>query len=508
MTGKIWLLLSMLLGWNIIMGQAPNREQMQAMAWEQMPSAIQEFREFLEIPNLSRNKEHQMNNVRWCMDAFQKRGFQTQMLMSGTSPFVFAERKISDPAPTLLVYLQIDGQPVDSSRWAQEDPFIPVLKEKDSEGNWNIIPWNTLSTEIDPEWRIFGRSTSDSKGNGMAFLAALDIIDKEELKPSYNIKVIMDLEEEIGSPNLPQLVKDQKELLASDMLLILDGTRHVSNLPTLTFGARGIAKITMTVFGAKVDLHSGQYGNFAPNPVFGLSRLLAGMKDEEGRVILPGFYDGIELSDEEKALINDIPEDQVQLRDRIGIAKSEAVGATYQEALQYPSLNVRGLRAAWVGDEVRTIIPAKAIAEIDLRLVAESDPERLISVIRQYITDAGYHFVDGTPTDEERKQFPKLIDFDSSISYRAFRTPLDSEIGHFLERALIRAFGTKPVLMRTTGGSQPMSPFIEAMALPAVALRIPNPDNNIHGPNENLRIGNFLEGIQSCLAVLTEEIAK
>lgn len=490
----------------ISIGQELDQNLILRFARQQVTPALFELKEFLAIPNLSRNKQHQQNNVEWCVVAFAKRGFKTQVLSSGDSPFVFAERHFKKGAPTLLFYLQIDGQPVDSSRWEQADPFQPVLKEKDVNGQWKIIPWSSLESDFKPEWRVFGRSTSDSKGNGMALLAALDIANKINLQPKYNIKIIMDLEEEIGSPNLPKLVEEQKGLLASDMLIIMDGTRHVSNLPTLTFGARGIAKVSLQVFGAKVDLHSGQYGNFAPNPVFGLSRLLAGMKDESGRVTLPGYYDGVYLSEAEKRVLNDIPEDQDQLLKRLGIAEAEAVGGTYQEALQYPSLNVRGVQAAWVGEKVRTLIPASAIAEIDIRLVPESDPDRIIGIIRNYIKEQDYHFVQGEPTDQERQQYPKLISFESSVSYKAFRTPFDSNIGHFLESALTRAFGKKPVSMRTTGGSQPMAPFIQAMNLPAVALRIPNPDNNIHGPNENLRLGNFLEGIQSCLAVLSEEV--
>lgn len=486
--------------------QPISTERMLQLSKEQLRPALEEFRAFLRLPNLSRDKQHQQQNADWCADAFTKRGFKVQRLQSGDSPFVFAEKQYHTEGKTVLFYLQIDGQPVDPSRWDQADPFDPVLKKPSPDGQWVSMPWEALDGEIDPEWRIFGRSTSDSKGNGMALLAALDIAAQINLQPAYNIKVIMDLEEEIGSPNLPALVAEQQDLLSADMLVIMDGTRHVSNLPTLTFGARGIAKVTLTVFGAKVPLHSGQYGNFAPNPSFALARLLAGMKDESGRVTLPGYYDGINFSEAERRKLNDIPEDQDELRRELGIAASEQVGRTYQEALQYPTLNVRGMQAGWIGKEVRTIIPATATAEIDIRLVPESDPERLIDIIRTYVIEQGYHLVDSLPTEWERQQYPKLLAFDASVSYKAFRTPFDSDIGRFLESALRRAFDKEIVLMRTTGGSQPMAPFIQAMGLPAVALRIPNPDNNIHGPNENLRLGNFLEGIQSCLAVLSEPL--
>jgi acetylornithine deacetylase/succinyl-diaminopimelate desuccinylase-like protein len=230
------------------------------------------------------------------------------------------------------------------------------------------------------------------------------------------------------------------------------------------------------------------------------------MKDESGRVTLPGWYDGIHLSESDRIRLDAIPEDEEVLNRRLGIAKPEQVGDGYQEALQYPSLNVRGMASAWIGEEVRTIIPPTATAEIDIRLVPETDGERMVSLVKKYVEEQGYHFVNTKPTDEERAKYEKLIHFDASVSYNAFRTPFDSDIGRFLGKALLRAFDHEPVMMRTTGGSQPMGPFIMEMGLDAVALRITNPDNNIHSPNENLRLGNFLEGIQSCLAVLTEPL--
>ena len=315
----------------------------------------------------------------------------------------------------------------------------------------------------------------------------------------------MDFQEEMGSPGTPGAVKAYQDLLKADMLVIMDGTRHISNLPTLTFGARGIAKLTLKVFGPKNPLHSGQYGNYAPNPAFRLAKLLGSLKEDNGRVAIHGFYDGIELSDAEKAILNSVPEDQQALNKRLGISKSEAVGETYQEALQYPSLNVRGMQSAWVGKEVRTIIPSEAIAEIDMRLVPESEPNRLFGLIKAHILEQGFHIVENEPTAGERAAHDKLIAIDFSVSYLAFRTPYDSNIGIWLNQALTRAFGFAPVRMRTTGGSQPMGPFIQTLGVPAVSVRIPNPDNNIHSPNENLRLGNFMEGLQSCISVLTEK---
>ena len=230
------------------------------------------------------------------------------------------------------------------------------------------------------------------------------------------------------------------------------------------------------------------------------------MKDESGRVTIPGFYDGIELTDQEKKIINNVPESIDRTKNSLGIAKIDAIGNTYQESLQYPSLNIRGLRAGWVGKEVRTIIPSEVIVEIDMRLVPESEGERQMQLLKKYIQDNGYHLVDSIPTDEERQKYPKLASFTYKIGSKPFRTEFDSLIGVMANSALKRIFGDKIVNMRTTGGSQPIAAFIKTLGIDAISIRIPNPDNNIHSPNENIRLGNFKEGIETCLAILSEPI--
>ena len=238
----------------------------------------------------------------------------------------------------------------------------------------------------------------------MCFLTALSILEKNKVKPNFNIKVIMDFQEEMSSPQLEWVVKNNQSLLQSDMVLIMDGTRHVSNLPTLCFGARGIATVTLKVYGPKTPLHSGQYGNYAPNPVFEMAKLLAGLKDDEGKVTLPGFYDGIVLTESDKQVLNAIPEDEVEINKTLGIAKADGVGATYQEAMQYPSLNVRGLRSAWVGKEVRTIIPQDVIAEIDMRLVLETPGEKLVGLLKDYVERQGFHLVNDVRSPSKRSR--------------------------------------------------------------------------------------------------------
>lgn len=486
--------------------QKLSSEKINSLAKEKFPNAIFDLMTFLKLPNDGHFENEIQQNLKWCDSIFLDLKFKTEVIKTEGAPLLFAEKKVDDNLKTVLFYLQIDGQPVDPTKWNQQNPFLPVLKEKDDLNTWTIIDSEKLRNKLNPDWRIFARSASDSKGPAMSLISALQILQDEKVNPAFNIKVIMDFQEEMGSPTLPKAVTENRQLLNADMLFIMDGTRHLSNLPTITFGARGIATATLKVFGPRYPLHSGQYGNFAPNPVFETARLLSGIKDENGKVTLEGFYDDIELSEEEKIRLNDVPENLDSIKQRLGIARQDAVGATYQEALQYPSLNIRGLNAAWVGDEVRTIIPAEVIAEIDMRLVPESDGERLMQLLKNYIKDQGYHLVDSIPTEEERKKFSKLASFKYRLGSKPFRTDMDSPIGKHLEKAMQKVFGTDYIKMRTTGGSQPIAPFINNLGIAAVSIRIPNPDNNIHSPNENLRIGNFLEGIITCLAILDEPI--
>ena len=308
----------------------------------------------------------------------------------------------------------------------------------------------------------------------------------------------------MGSPNLADAIRANVDLFAADMLLIFDGPPHASNRPTVSFGARGIATITLTTYGPKVAQHSGHYGNFVPNPAFHLSRILASMKSADGVVQIPGFYDGVELSDETRAVLAAVPDDEAAILKSMGLSTADAVGESLQEAIQYPSLNIRGLAAAWVGQDSRTIIPPTATAELDVRLVAESDPERLIGLIRAHVEEQGFHVLDREPTDAERAEYPRIASFTYDISYAAFRSYFDSPAGVMARGGMRHLYGEEPILIRTMGGSIPISPIIEALNVPAASVPTVNIDNNQHSPNENLRMGNFIEGIAILMSVLSQ----
>lgn len=472
-------------------------------------NAIQSFKEFYELLSLANDAHFPADiekNIQWCESAFARRGMTTLRLETPTVPLLLAERKAKNAKKTVLIYLQIDGQPVNPSQWNQESPWTPTLKEKDSQGVWRAIPYEKLYEGYNPDWRIFARSTSDAKGPAMAFLASLDALKELKGEPNYNIKVIMDFEEELGSPNLPAAVTKYKNELAADMLVIYDGPRHVSNQPTLSFGARGICEITLTTFGPRTPVHSGNYGNYTPNPALRLAKLLGGMKDDNGLVTIPGFYEGVVLTDEEKQILKQVPDDENEIKKFLGIAEPDKVGTNFQESLQYPTLNIRGLDALFVGKESRTLIPATATAEIDIRLVPSSNPERLIGLVKKYIQDQGYYLVEKEPTEDERMRYSKIAAFHSTISYGAFQTPFNSETGIWLSKAMQKAFGKEPIKVRTAGGSIPISPFVITLGVPAVAVPTVNADNNQHAENENIRVGNYVEAVKTFLAILTEKL--
>ncbi|MCX8489652.1 MAG: M20/M25/M40 family metallo-hydrolase [Cyclobacteriaceae bacterium] len=478
--------------------------------------AINSFDEFYELHHLPNDAHFPVDiekNVQWCEVAFAKRGFTTQRLKTETVPLLLAERKtkakqIAGKAPiTVLVYLQIDGQPVDPTKWDQDSPWNPTLKEKDATGKWNTLPSGRLkSGQVNRDWRIFVRSASDAKGPAMAFIASLDALKELKLEPNYNLKVIMDFEEELGSPHLPLAVVDYKKELAADRLIIFDGPRHVSNEPTLSFGARGICEITLTVQGPRTPVHSGNYGNYTPNPALRLAQLLSSMKDDDGRVTIPGFYDGVVLTTEEKNVLSKVPDSENEIKKFLGIAAPDKIGDNFQESLQYPTLNIRGLDALYVGDQARTLIPAKAVAEIDIRLVPSSDPKRLIELVQKHVESKGFYIIDREPTEEERLKYPRIASFQAKISYLAFQTPFDSDCGKWLSKAMFNAFGKEPIKIRTAGGSIPISPFVTTLGIPAVAVPTVNADNNQHAENENIRVGNYIDAVKTFLAIMLEKI--
>jgi acetylornithine deacetylase/succinyl-diaminopimelate desuccinylase-like protein len=484
--------------------QQLDRATMVRLADEETPPGLHELMEILSIPNVAADTANIRRNAEWLQAAFEARGFDARILPTDGNPLVWAERRWPGNDRTVLFYAHFDGQPVDPSRWDQPDPFVPVLKEPTPDGSFRTIPLARLEGEIDPDWRIFARSASDDTSPIVMLLRAIDALEREAIQPTSDIRVILDGEEEAGSPSLPEAIRRYRELLEADAMLIIDGPRHPSDAPTMRFGARGILDLTLVTYGPARPQHSGHFGNWAPNPARRLAHLLASMSDDWGRVTIPGFYDGIEIPDEIRPFLDAVPDDEAGLMRDLAFAAPDSVGRSLQEALQYPSLNVRGMASGWVGPDVRTIVPDSAVAEIDVRLVVESDGARLLELIKGHIRHQGFHLVEGRgATLEERRRHPRVASVRSELSYPAYRTEMTHPALGWVREAVDRAFEQDAVFVRTSGGTVPISPFVTQLGLPAAGIPTVNPDNNQHSPNENLRVGHFTEGIRTLLSVLT-----
>ncbi|VXB09793.1 Acetylornithine deacetylase/Succinyl-diaminopimelate desuccinylase [Maribacter litoralis] len=470
-------------------------------------NAIGELKEFVAIPNDALNADDIDTNLFWLRKKFTERGFNSTILETEGLPLFFAALPMDDNKPTILFYMHLDGQSVDATKWDQADPYKIVLKSKTNEG-WKTESFSDLNDDINYDWRLFGRSTSDDKGPIIMFLNAIDALKKDNIDIPYNVKVILDSEEEKSSAPLPKAVRTYKDLLQADFLVINDGPVHVSGKPTIVYGCRGITTLSITTYGPIKPQHSGHYGNYAPNPGFQLTQLLATMKDADGKVLIKGYYDGISLDDATLEILKSVPDNIEKINKNLAISSPEKVGSFYQESLQYPSLNIRGLGSGWIGDQARTIVPATATAELDLRLVPESDGTKLKNLVKAHIKNQGYHVMNTEPTMEDRVKYDKIVTIKEGSVTDAFRTELDNPFGNGIVKTMESKFGEKPVQIRIMGGTVPISPFINELKIPAFIVPMVNPDNNQHSPNENLKIGQIAYGIELFYALLSPNQAE
>lgn len=475
------------------------RQEVQTYVDDHQKPILTELWQAVSIPSVAADVDNARRKASFLLERFRDRGFDVELLETGGNPLVWAEKNVAGAERTLLLYAHYDGQPVDPSRWEQDDPFRPVLKDGSGRG----LSFEA-QTRFEDDWRIYARSVSDDTAPIVAVLAAVDALEASGVAPSVNVRVILDGEEERGSPNLVPAIERYRDKLEADLMLILDGPLHASGKPTVVYGARGNLGMELTVYGPKFPLHSGHYGNWAPNPAVRLAQLIASMKDDDGRVVVEGFYDGIELDAATREVLDSVPDDHEALKRLFGISETDRVGATLQEAIQYPSLNVRGLRSAWVGAEARTIVPDVAIAAIDVRLVKETPADAMFEKVVRHIREQGYHIVDEAPDDATRAAHGKIVRVARRGSgTNAFRTELDDPEARRIVDSLTEMWDSAPLRIRTMGGTVPISPFIGALGFPALAVPTVNFDNNQHSPNENLRLGHFFDSIVTMAAILT-----
>ncbi len=456
----------------------------------------------LQFPDVAADEINIRRKAAYLRDQLAKRGMLSEILETDGNPLVFGTLSVPDANRTLLLYCHYDGQPVDPTKWQQDDPFQPVMRDGKLSKDSNIVDFDAARS-FERDWRIYARSASDDTAPIIGLMAALDALQAAGISPTSNIKVILDGEEEAGSPNLVPAIQRYRDRLAADLLLIFDGPLHQSNRPTVVFGARGIMTIDLTVFGPKSPLHSGHYGNWAPNPAMQLAQLLSSMKDAEGRVVVAGFYDGIDIPPDVQRVLDEVPDNLEELKSALGFSQPDKVGASLQEAIQYPSLNVRGLRSEWIGAEARTIVPATATAANDVRLVKESRPDDIYRKLLMHLEGQGFHIVADGPDDTVRARHGRIVKVVRRGSTNAYRTALNNPFAQQILAAINAVWNEPVVKKRTSGGTVPIAPFIEVLGLPALSVPTVNFDNNQHSPNENVRLGHFFDSIVTFAAIFT-----
>jgi acetylornithine deacetylase/succinyl-diaminopimelate desuccinylase-like protein len=447
---------------------------------------LKEFTTLLAIPNVASDTQNIRRNAALIVEMMKQRGLNPRLLEGSsptTPPAVYGEWKTPGAQRTILVYAHYDGQPTDPKQWTETAPWEPVFRSG----------------------RIYARSASDDKAGVMVILTAFSALKDKGVALTSNVKFFFEGEEEAGSPHLGEIIDRNKDLLAADAWIIGDGPVHQSGRKQVVFGARGDTNVDVTVYAAKRPLHSGHYGNWSPNPAHMLARLLASMKDDDGRVTIEGWYaDAEPLGEAERRAIAEAPQYDEELKGQLGIKRTEGGGKSLLELINQPSLNINGFASGDVGALARNVIPTTATAVLDLRLVKGNDHQRQVQRLVDHIRKQGYQVTERDPTDAERAQFPLLARVSVRPGgYNAERTGMDLPISKAVINAVQSTSADKIVLLPTSGGSLPLSIISGRLKTVTITVPIANYDNNQHAENENIRLQNFWDGIEIWAAIMT-----
>ena len=453
------------------------------------PELTRQFSDFLAMPDVAADPAGLKRNADFLLHELTRRGVDAQLLtLAGSPSIVYGEIKTPGAKHTIVFYAHYDGQPVTPAEWTVTPPFTPIIRE------------------VSGEPRIYGRGAGDDKAAIFAQLTALDALRASKISLRANIRFVWEGEEEAGSPHLEEILDAHRDLIHGDVWLICDGPVDQSGRQTVVFGARGDTHVEVTVYGPNHGLHSGHYGNWAPNPAMQLAQLLAGMKDESGHVLIPHFYDGIApLSAMEKKALAEAPDNDRMLMDAFSLGHTDGGGRHVLDLINEPSLNINGLSSGQTGAHAANVIPPTATADIDLRLVVGVDWRAQQQRVVDYIQSRGYFVVDKDPTKEILISHPYVAKVGRDpASYNAVRTPMDLPIAQEIIAAVKSARG-EVELLPTMGGSVPLEVMIRAADTHTVTVPIANYDDNQHAANENLRLKNLWDGVETMAALLEME---
>jgi len=463
---------------------------------------VEELRGLVALPNVATSESDIRANAELLVRLLEKRGIAATILETPDAPVsVHGERRVPGAKRTLLFYAHFDGQPVGPESAWKSPPFEPVLRMGRAEQGAAEVPWSEAKYPLPDEARVYARSSSDDKGPIVALLAAIDALDAAKIPLSANLKLFLEGEEEAGSPNLARTLATHRDRLGADLWIFGDGPVDPRGLPRLSLGVRGVVGFRLTVFGPATSLHSGHYGNVAPNPGARLAALIASMRAADGGILVAGLAPP-PPSAATLALAREAFDTPGMLASA-GIGASES-GLDYGASILRPSLNVTQLLYGGSGDQ-RNAIDAEATAGFDLRLVPGMTVAGSREAIEAHLRKQGYVLLDAPPTAEERLKHAKLAHFDwGDDGYPAAVSspdePAVARVIAVMRKATDGAVRVSPLM----GGSLPIAPIGEVLGAPFVIAPIVNADNNQHAPNENLRMKEFRRGIALYAALLAE----
>lgn len=441
---------------------------------------VEELKVFLRFPSISTQPEHAPDLdscAEWLREKLSSIGLEAAVHSTPGSPVVVAATPRDTAKRTVLIYGHYDVQPPEPLEGWTTPPFEPRIEEG----------------------RIYARGAADNKGQILAHILGVAETLREKGSLPVNVIFLIEGEEEIGSPNLEEFLREHSEELACDLVAISDTAMAPGNKPALTYALRGIAAMELVVRGPARDLHSGLFGGAVANPVTVLSRLIASLHDENGRVRIPGFYDAVRplepwertaASDLEKASGGDDAIRELagvtQLVGEKGFSTIERIGAR-------PTAEVNGIGGGYQGAGTKTVLPKEAFAKLTFRLVADQDPAVILAAAEEYLRSQTPHGV--------------LLEVMTGHSGAAYQSDPNSPDGLAARKALAGAFGAEPLLLRDGGSIPILATLKEILGVDSYLLGLANPDSRIHSPDENMLIENFLGGIRMN-RILLEELGK
>ena len=464
---------------------------------------LRELGALLAIPNLASDSVNIRRNAAHLVSMLERRGARARLLETpGAPPAVFGELRSPNATRTIMFYAHYDGQPVDTTQWASP-PWSPTLRSGMLERGGTVVPVPSQPGALQGEWRLYARSASDDKSPIVAFLTALDALRAAGIMPSVNLKFYFEGEEEAGSDHLREALTRHRDVLAADLWIFGDGPVHQSRRQQVSFGVRGVVGVELATYGPVRALHSGHYGNWAPNPLVAMSHLIASMRDRDGRILIDGFNDDVvPPTRAERDAIAAAPAADSSLRAELQLSRTEADNARLMERIMLPALNVRGIQGGGVERLAANAVPTMARASIDFRLVPRQQPDRVRALVEAHVRGQGFHIVRRDPTEEERRAHPAIVKMTWEEGYPASRSDMSSPAARAVLRATELGTGGRVIVVPTSGGSLPLYQFTEVLGAPLITVPMVNHDNNQHAANENLRLQNLFDGIQVYAAII------